>query len=172
MFRAKTKFPFILPGSDQAGLICCWSGWASLSFRSNAVLVQQMNCKFDNLTEKCCIVGSPRCAILWLLIQKFSVTQDKSQSALETSRPKSTHRLILITINIAPILQAFTKPSPESSYQVRSAEFTIYYQRSPSLQTFFLKGLHDNPWQLMLLDNKNQNLYHVLNRSSGARRLL
>lgn len=137
MFRAKTKFPFILPGSDQAGLICCWSGWASSSFRSDAVLVQRMNCKFDNLTEKRCIVGSPRCAILWLLIQNFSVTQDKSHSALETSRPKSTHRLILITSNIAPILQAFTKPSPESSYPVNSAEFTTCYQRSPFWQTVF-----------------------------------
>lgn len=37
---------------------------------------------------------------------------------------------------------------------------------------FFLKGLHDNPWQLMLLENENQNLYHVLKRPPGARRLL
>lgn len=37
--------------------------WISLSFRSDAVLVQQVNFKFDNLTEKCCIVGSPLLAL-------------------------------------------------------------------------------------------------------------
>lgn len=58
--------------------------WISLSFRSNAVLVQQVNFKSDNLTEKMLHSWLPP-ACFMISHQQFSVTQDKLHFALETS---------------------------------------------------------------------------------------